>query len=79
MPLCFGPAGAPEAGEVGGDGDFRCGAGKDKGEDKKDFFFEKKKQKTFLIWASGGFKATVTVNKNFLLLFYKKEALPLSS
>jgi len=42
----------------------------------KRFFFEKKKQKTFAL--AGVYEAAPepTITKSFLLLFFKKEALP---
>jgi hypothetical protein len=43
--------------------------------ERKRFFFEKKKQKTFINLDRAGFAAWGPIRKNFLLLFYKKEAL----
>jgi uroporphyrinogen-III synthase len=44
----------------------------------KRFFFEKKKQKTFVRWLSGApaVVRTQKTDKSFLLLFFKKEVLP---
>jgi hypothetical protein len=39
------------------------------------FFFEKKNQKTFANWPPGVSTPGAKTNKNFLLLFYKKEVL----
>jgi len=46
--------------------------GSDKG---KAFFFEKKKQKTFILWAHDPLHDTLK-SKSFLVLFFKKELLP---
>jgi hypothetical protein len=43
--------------------------------ERKRFFFEKKKQKTFVNLDRAGFATWGPAIKNFLLLFYKKEAL----
>jgi hypothetical protein len=43
---------------------------------QKRFFFEKKKQKTFLYLDMGGFTCSDQIKTSFLLLFFKKEALP---
>jgi hypothetical protein len=47
-------------------------------EESKRFFFEKKKQKTFANWATGADNNTDR-SKSFLVLFSKKEPLPLDS
>jgi hypothetical protein len=41
----------------------------------KNFFFEKKKQKTFIPAGCGAAVANARKSKSFLLLFFKKEAL----
>jgi hypothetical protein len=46
------------------------------GEGRKRFFFEKKKQKTFPLGAQSFAGGTHQTGKSFLLLFFKKEALP---
>jgi hypothetical protein len=43
--------------------------------ERKVFFFEKKKQKTFGCWAPSYPQARSKINKSFLLLFFKKENL----
>jgi len=49
------------------------------GEGRKYFFFEKKKQKTFARWLTRQARLTRRfMNKSFLVLFFKKELLPLS-
>jgi hypothetical protein len=40
---------------------------------RKDFFFEKKKQKTFIILEPRWLNRRVQTNKSFLVLFFKKE------
>jgi hypothetical protein len=50
-------------------------------EERKGFFFEKKKQKTFALHTGfcncvGSAPASANAHKSFLLLFFKKEALP---
>jgi hypothetical protein len=47
------------------------------GEVRKYFFFEKKKQKTFAHLARAGRPGPMS--KSFLVLFFKKELLPLCS
>jgi len=42
---------------------------------RKRFFFEKKNQKIFVDLNRAGFTFRGLASKNFLLLFYKKEAL----
>jgi hypothetical protein len=44
-------------------------------EERKRFFFEKKKQKTFANWGPWQARANARRTKSFLLLFFKKEAL----
>jgi hypothetical protein len=44
-------------------------------EERKRFFFEKKKQKTFVYWGLWRGGANARRSKSFLLLFLKKEAL----
>jgi hypothetical protein len=53
------------------------GAG-DAGSVRKDFFFEKKKQKTFIHWIRDHIKIGPRglMSKSFLVLFFKKEQLP---
>jgi hypothetical protein len=48
-----------------------------KEKERKRFFFEKKKQKTFIRWVCGnaGGLPLSQKSKSFLLLFFKKEAL----
>jgi hypothetical protein len=41
---------------------------------RKGFFFEKKKQKTFLNWARGGPTATGPKSQKFLRRFFQKAA-----
>jgi hypothetical protein len=41
-------------------------------EERKVFFFEKKKQKTFDLWC-GAHRQRAPRNKSFLVLFFKKE------
>ncbi|MDD2861826.1 MAG: hypothetical protein PHI71_12265 [Acidiphilium sp.] len=55
---------------------MKCGAGKDKLKDKKYFFFRKKKQKIFICWGDAFENARGSGEESFLLLFFKKEALP---
>jgi hypothetical protein len=43
---------------------------------RKQFFFEKKNQKTFESWAEPLRKDRSQTCKSFLLLFFKKEVLP---
>jgi hypothetical protein len=43
-------------------------------EGRKQFFFEKKNQKTS-IFLSGTFNKRIAMNKSFLVLFFKKERL----
>jgi hypothetical protein len=52
-----------------------------KGREGKVFFFVNKKEakKTLLIWVRAGFSARAPRSESFLLLFFKKEALPLPS
>jgi hypothetical protein len=45
---------------------------------RKQFFFEKKNQKTFVNLARAGFTHVVLRSKSFLLLFFKKEVLAFS-
>jgi hypothetical protein len=49
--------------------------GHQESESKEDFFFVKKKQKTFVSWGGGcdAAEAQDRANKSFLVLFYKKE------
>jgi hypothetical protein len=42
---------------------------------KEDFFFEKKKQKTFDYWAESIRRGRSQMDKSFLVLFFKKELL----
>jgi hypothetical protein len=44
------------------------------GEESKQFFFEKKNQKTFIGWGVG--RTLRQTSKSFLFLFFKKEILP---
>jgi hypothetical protein len=44
--------------------------------ESKQFFFEKKKQKTFAPWSRAGPTGALQTIKSFLLLFFKKEILP---
>jgi hypothetical protein len=47
------------------------------GEGRKQFFFEKKNQKTFIrCGACRSFRARQPTGKSFLFLFFKKEILP---
>jgi hypothetical protein len=39
----------------------------------KRFFFEKKKQKTFIHWARAVPEVSIQMDKSFLVLFFKKE------
>jgi len=48
-------------------------------EGSKGFFFEKKNQKTFVIWAAGVFNGTAQSPKVFGAPFFKKALLSLSS
>jgi len=49
-------------------------------EERKYFFFEKKKQKTFTYWLTRLFRPARTgESKSFLVLFFKKELLSLPS
>jgi len=43
----------------------------------KGFFFEKKKQKTFVCWGMGACEAIAQTHGSFLVLFFKKEQLSL--
>jgi hypothetical protein len=45
-------------------------------EGRKAFFFEKKKQKTFLSLVPAFQNLRGTIDRSFLLLFFKKEGLP---
>jgi len=45
-------------------------------ENKKAFFFEKKKQKTFVLLSRTYPPARAPRSKSFLVLFFKKELLP---
>jgi hypothetical protein len=38
-------------------------------------FLKKKKQKDFIRWARGGYPPRASMDKSFLLVFYKKEGL----
>jgi hypothetical protein len=60
-------------------GAVRDGNGYVMGRRRKRFFFEKKKQKTFGPAGLGTTSPQPPVSKSFLLLFFKKEALFLSS
>jgi hypothetical protein len=46
-------------------------------EGSKRFFFEKKKQKTFVYWGLWRGVASARRSKSFLVLFFKKEPLAL--
>jgi hypothetical protein len=45
------------------------------GAGRKEFFFEKKKQKTFSDWAEASRENSAQTRKSFLVLFFKKEPL----
>jgi len=49
-----------------------------KKEESKDFFFEKKKQKTFGLETTLVKPPVAQINRSFLLLCFKKEVLPSS-